>query len=111
DSVIFSDGEFQGPDASGTFAAMNAAGDTLLALVTELQKMSGPLDKSTVDALIKDRTTPRSIMNMELLRRGMELRMTLVTSPNVTDQASFQKALARLHDRYSSELKIWKAPA
>ena len=111
DAVVFDNGEFQGPDLFGSFAAITNAHAYIMNLLSDLKALTGQPDQSVQAKLTEVIEAKPFGLNqnqmVSFLKRNTQARL-LQGILSLKGRAEFERVLDQTYRRYSSETVAWK---
>ncbi len=111
DAGVFDNGEFQGPDLSGSFAAMTSAHAYIMDFLSELKGLAGQPDQNVQAniAAVIQAEPPLGLPNQmaPFLKRTSRARL-LQSILTTKGRAEFETMLDSLYKIYSRETVAWK---
>lgn len=109
DAVVFDNGEFQGPDLFGSFAAITNAHANLMSFFSDLKALAGQPDQNVQAKLTEVIQAKPLGMNqaVSFTKRTNQARL-LEFILTTMGRAEFERVLDQTYRRYSSETVAWK---
>ena len=109
DAVVFDNGEFQGPDLFGSFAAIATAHTHLMNFLSDLKALAGQPDQNVQAKLTEVIQAKPLGMDQAITfsKRTTQARL-LQAILTMRGRAEFERTLDQTYRRYSSQPGVWK---
>jgi hypothetical protein len=111
DAVVFDNGEFQGPDLFGSFAAMTSAHAYIVDFLSELKALAGQPDQNVqaqITAVIQAKPPLEQPNQMAAFLKRTSRARLLQGILTTKGRAEFERMLESLYTLYSRETVAWK---